>query len=231
MPLKVLVVDDESMYRHLLQKTLVTEGYQVDVAEDGYQAVEQIKNNDYDIVLTDLAMPHVGGIEVLKEAKKKNESTIVIIITGYASLDTALAAIKDGVYDYITKPFQLDEIRLTMKNAGGHLWLENQNRLLLAKLDEAYQRIEQLSNNRREYESKISEIDQQLADRQNEINESMKRLKGFHDRVLPVQFTNGNKAESESDSYLRLMDAVKLRNEGIITEQEFLLLKRKILKE
>jgi len=230
--LKVLVVDDERMYRQLLQQTLETEGFQVVVAEDGKDALARIENAEFDIVLTDLAMPEVGGIEVLKQAKKKRESTVVVIITGFASLDTALAAIKDGVYDYITKPLQLDYIKLTMKNAGEKIRLMQMNEMLLQKLDQAYVKFDDLAFNRREYEEKITEIDRQLAQKQDEITEGIRRLKGFQDRILPIQYTpRFNGKVTHKSIFEQLKEALQMRKDGMINEQEFKLLKKKILAE
>ncbi len=231
--LKVLVVDDERMYRYLLQKALEAEDYEVFIAEDGERAIELIQQNNFDIVLTDLAMPNKDGLAVLRAAKKKNDLTVVIIITGYASLDTALAAIHDGVYDYITKPFQLDEIKLTLKNASERINLRRLNEELLAKLEEAYRKIEDLSRNSQQSSVKITDIDKQLALRQQEITDNMRRLRGFHDRVFPFQFESNRAAEDEpkedEPAYSQIREAIKLWKNGAITEQEFKILKRKIL--
>ncbi len=236
-PLKVLVVDDERMYRDLLRRTLEADGFVVDAAADGAEAIERIGQMDYDIVVTDLAMPQVGGLEVLRAAKRKKGSTIVIVITGYASLDTALAAIKDGVYDYITKPFQLEEIRLTLKNAGEKYALARANEELLQQLEAMQRRVEDLVANRRRYEEKIGDIDRQLSDRQQEITEGMRRLRGFHDRVVPAQFRGASAENKEKDKdkehtpYTLLMDAIRLRRENAISETEFQSLKDQILKK
>ncbi len=231
--LKVLVVDDERMYRYLLQKALEAEEYEVLIAEDGERAIQLIEQNNFDIVLTDLAMPGKDGLAVLRAAKKKNDLTVVIIITGYASLDTALAAIHDGVYDYITKPFQLDEIKLTLKNASERINLKRLNEELLAKLEEAYHKLDDLTQNRQQSEYKITEIDKQLAQRQQEITDNMRRLRGFHDRVFPFQFESNRAVEEEpkedQPAYSQIKEAIKLWKNGAITEQEFRILKRKIL--
>lgn len=237
-PLKILVVDDERMYRVLLEKTLLDEGYRVETADGGPAALELIAQKEFNVILTDLKMPEVDGIEVLKAAKARNAETVVIIVTGYASLDTALTAIKDGVYDYITKPFQLEEIKLTLKNAGERLRLEKSREELLHKLEQAYSTIEELVNNRNTYNTKVQEIDKQLASRQKELADGMRRLRGFHDRVLPIQFGGGAnpagpaKPEGGDATVLtRLREATDLHQAGAIDEREFKLLKKKILTE
>lgn len=238
-PLKILVVDDERMYRVLLEKTLLDEGYRVETADGGRAALKLIADNEFDVILTDLKMPDVDGIEVLKAAKTRRAATVVIIVTGYASLDTALTAIKDGVYDYITKPFQLEEIKLTLKNAGERLGLEKNRDELLQKLEKAYSTIEELVNNRNTYNAKVQEIDRQLASRQKELAEDMRRLRGFHDRVLPIQFNTSaanppapsKSAVREATVLSRLREATDLHQSGAIDEREFKLLKKKILTE
>ena len=233
--LKVLVVDDERMYRTLLQKTLAAdENYDVETAENGTEAIKKIDSMNFDIILTDLVMPQVSGIEVLKAAKAKNPAVVVIIITGFASLDTALAAIRDGVYDYITKPFQIDEIRLTVNNARERLLLERESATLAAKLEKAYETIEALSKTHKDSTIKIEEIDQKLASSRQKLKEGTQRLQGFHDRVLPAQFGSreqATNAEAEPDDTVvqRLREATQLHKGGMIDDEEFRLLKRKIL--
>ncbi|MDP8224546.1 MAG: response regulator [Candidatus Lernaella stagnicola] len=232
--LRILVVDDERMYRTLLEKTLTAEEYLVETAGDGREAIDRISRTHFDIVLTDLAMPNISGIEVLKAAKAKDATTVVVIITGFASLDTALAAIRDGVYDYITKPFQIEEIRLTIANARDRILLERESAQLAAKLSKAYEMIESLTQNKQEFDAKVLEIEAQLASRQQTINEGMKRLRGFHDRVLPVQFRvageeNGSAGSSNDAVVQKLREATQLHKQGMIDDDEFRLLKKRIL--
>lgn len=234
-PLHVLVVDDERMYRTLLEKTLVAEGYAVATAVDGNEAIERLRREDFDIVLTDLAMGDVGGLDVLRAAKSLRDDTLVIIITGFAGLDTALAAIGEGVYDYITKPFQLDEIRLTLSNARNHIRLEKERDQLADRLEKAFRTIESLTASRSEFRAKVDEINAEIADRQQSLDDGMRRLRGFHDRVLPSQFgpaaADSGPADDDDDLVERLNQAARLHEQGAITEREFRLLKRRILSE
>ncbi|NLH49766.1 MAG: response regulator [Myxococcales bacterium] len=236
--MRVLVADDEPMYRTLLEKTIAAEGFDVEVAVDGQEAIDRLQASEFDIVLTDLAMPRKSGTEVLRAAKKLNKNIIVIIITGFASLDTALAAIKDGVYDYITKPFQIDEIKLTLKNASERVRLEADRASLELKLEQAYETIEDLTNKRQNNQAKHQEIDQQIAVRQKELTDSMRRLRTFQDRLLPVQLIpkrlerNEEKRDKEEETVVgRMQDAAKLHREGAINDDEFRLLKKRILSE
>jgi two-component system response regulator PilR (NtrC family) len=224
-PIKVLVVDDEPTYRDLLGETLEADGFAVDVAAGGGEAIEKIIRQDFDVVITDLVMPHIDGLEVLRAAKRKKASTMVIVITGYASLETALAAIKEGVYDYITKPFQLDEIRLTLKNAAEKYALARANEELLAQLDQLRRHVEELMASRLRHGEKIEEIDRQLGDQRHEITEGLRRLRG----LAPIKPTSAD--ENEQSPYEMLMNAIRLRREEAISDSEFQALKDKILKK
>lgn len=111
--LSILVVDDDPVIRHLLEQRLKKANYAVQVAEDGYVAEKMLKQNRYDIVLTDLMMPgDIGGIEVLEIAKELNSQIEVVLITAHSSVDTAVAAMKKGANDYLEKPINFDELFL-----------------------------------------------------------------------------------------------------------------------
>jgi DNA-binding NtrC family response regulator len=110
--IKILIVDDDKVVADVLRDLISENGERtVDVCYDGLSAIETIQKNLYDLLIVDLVMPRVGGLDLLKYAKKVNPDIIVVIITGYASLETAIMAIKEGAYDYIRKPCNLEEIR------------------------------------------------------------------------------------------------------------------------
>ena len=111
----ILVVDDESSIRELLQEYLSLEGYKVDSAKDGNDAFEYLRKNYYDIVLTDLEMPGMNGIELLKKANTQGLNHKFIILTGFGTVETAIMALKLGAVDYILKPFKLEELGLIIK--------------------------------------------------------------------------------------------------------------------
>jgi len=113
----ILVVDDEKSMREILEIFLKSEGYGVSIAENGEKAIEAIKNDIFDLIITDMKMPKVGGLELLKNVKQITPDTVVVIITAFGTTDSAVEAMKLGAYDYIQKPFQLDNIRLVVKNA------------------------------------------------------------------------------------------------------------------
>src|SRR4030066_593496 len=111
---RILVVDDEEIVRRNLSYTLTKENYSVTTVSNGTDAVNQIELSDFDVVLTDLKMEKIDGMEILKRAKIKYPDTEVVMITGYATIDSAVEAIKQGAFHYIAKPFKLDDVRKTI---------------------------------------------------------------------------------------------------------------------
>src|SRR5215211_5934677 len=108
---QVLVVDDEPNLRKILAAQLSRDGYDVLVAEDGEQGLSLLRENHIDLVVTDLKMPKVDGMTLLREAVKENPDLPVVMITAHGTVDTAVEALKLGAFDYLTKPFDKDEVR------------------------------------------------------------------------------------------------------------------------
>ncbi len=132
---KILIVDDEQSMREMLSLLLRKEGYAVAVAANGEAAISAIQNEIYDLVITDIKMPRVGGIALLKTVKEISPDTIVIVITAYATTETAVVAMKLGAYDYITKPFKNEEIRLIVQKALEKQILRKENILLRREIE------------------------------------------------------------------------------------------------
>jgi two-component system response regulator PilR (NtrC family) len=127
---KILVVDDEQSLREVLSIMLKRTGYAVTSVADGEEAIELLNKDIFDLVITDLRMPKIDGMEVLKAAKSASPETVVLIITAFASADSAVEAMKQGAYDYLTKPFQVDEVQLIIRNALEKRRLTTENILL-----------------------------------------------------------------------------------------------------
>jgi two-component system, NtrC family, response regulator PilR len=132
---RVLVVDDEKSMRDLLSITLEKEGYDVVTAAGGEAAIEALRRDTMDAVITDLRMPKVDGLQVLRAAKEISPDVAVIVITAVASTETAVEAMKLGAYDYITKPFKLDEVSLIVRNALERKRLRDENLYLRKQLE------------------------------------------------------------------------------------------------
>jgi two-component system, NtrC family, response regulator PilR len=135
---KILVVDDEQSMREFLEIMLKKEGYRVSLASNGEEVLKLLERDIFDLVLLDVRMPKMDGIAVLKRIKALATETIVIMITAYASHDTAVKAMKEGAYDYITKPFKIDEIKLIIKNALEKKNLQKENSLLKQVVRDRY---------------------------------------------------------------------------------------------
>lgn len=138
MKAKILVVDDEESIREFLEIMLKKEGYEVTSVEDGLKAQEILKKKSFQMVISDLQMPHVTGIELLKHVKDNYPELVFMMITAFGTTETAVEAMKMGAYDYITKPFKLEEVRLNIQNAIGHKTLEVENRVLKKELVKEY---------------------------------------------------------------------------------------------
>jgi two-component system, NtrC family, response regulator PilR len=135
---KILVVDDEQSMREFLEIMLKKEDYKVSLASNGEEVLKLLERDIFDLVLLDVRMPKMDGIAVLKKIKALAAETIVIMITAYASHDTAVKAMKEGAYDYITKPFKIDEIKLIIKNALEKKNLQKENSLLKQAVRDRY---------------------------------------------------------------------------------------------
>jgi DNA-binding NtrC family response regulator len=135
---KILITDDDIDLRELLTEAVKNWGYEVSVARDGDEALRKLRMERFDIVITDLMMPGMDGLALLQKIKDLDKEILVIIITGYATIETAVKAIESGAYDYIAKPFRLDELMIVIKNACERLRLVLQNRALLEELRTAY---------------------------------------------------------------------------------------------
>lgn len=112
---QILVVDDEAMIREVLADFLVMEGFSVRTAADGAEALNEISRARYDVVLSDLKMPNMGGLELLEALSKHAPNTVTIIMTGFGTVETAIQAMKQGAYDYIMKPFKMEEVVHTVR--------------------------------------------------------------------------------------------------------------------
>jgi len=131
---QILVVDDEKSIRNTLKEILEYENYSVDLASSGKEALELIKKNNYEIVLCDIKMPDIDGIEVLAEIMDKSPDTTVIMISGHGNIETAVDAIKKGAYDFIEKPLDLNRLLVTIRNAKERTHLVTETKKLRKKL-------------------------------------------------------------------------------------------------
>jgi DNA-binding NtrC family response regulator len=133
---KILVVDDEKIVRESLFHWFEDEGYSVDTAEDAVAALKQFDKGKYDLILLDMKMPGMGGLELLSKIKEIDKDSVVILITAFASVPTAIQALKEGAYDYVTKPVDPDELNNLVKNAIEQKSLRDENYMLKDKIEQ-----------------------------------------------------------------------------------------------
>jgi DNA-binding NtrC family response regulator len=132
--INILVVDDEEPFRRLLKKELGRKGYSVEVASDGSEALRLLRDRSFDVVLLDVVMPGVDGISLMKTVKEDTGAPSIIVITGKATVETAVEAMKNGAYDYLTKPYKLDELVIVIDRAYEYRRLSVKSRLLEQEL-------------------------------------------------------------------------------------------------
>ena len=208
--IKILIVDDDKVVAAILKDLLSDKDRSVDVCHDGLAAIEGIQKNPYDLIIVDLVMPRMGGLDVLKYAKRVNPDVIVIIITGYASVETAITAVKEGAYDYIRKPCKLDEIKIAVKNAIDNIKLGRENRELIRKLQDAYHELMVLKKEKGTYGKMTS------------LNFFSSNMPNLHYLYNP---------DSSPQNYIDKLKALSsLKDDGLLTEGEYKSFKRHLLK-
>jgi len=136
----ILVVDDDLAHRTMLRTLLGGWGYDITEADDGQRAIEAVHQKPFDLILMDIRMIKVSGLEALSEIKRFNPAIPVVIMTAYASVETAVKALKEGAYDYLTKPLDFDELKLTIERAMEHTRLKEENRYLRESLASQFDR-------------------------------------------------------------------------------------------
>ncbi len=138
MKTKILVVDDEPSHRQMLEAVLTADGYEVQQANDGQEAINSVEERFYDLILMDVRMSRVSGIEALKKIKELSPGIPVIIMTAYASVSTAVDALKSGAYDYLTKPLDIEELKILVSKALRQRQLEQENVYLRERLGDRF---------------------------------------------------------------------------------------------
>jgi DNA-binding NtrC family response regulator len=206
----ILIVDDEKDVADILKDCISDKERSIDVCYDGLDGIDHIQKNSYDLVIVDLVMPKVGGLDVLKYAKVANPDVLVVIITGYASLETAIMAVREGAYDYIRKPCKLEEIKIVVDNAIDKIKLFRENKGLLKEIKDAYNEL-MLLKNEKKADKKISSI--------NFFSSNMPSLHYLY---------NNNSAPNNTIDKLQALSSLKER--GGLTENEYKTFKHNLLK-
>ncbi len=208
--MEILIAEDEKNIGDLLVELLADEQRNITVVHNGAEAVQLLEQRPFDLLITDLMMPEVDGMEVLHHAKTLYPDIQAIIITGYASLETAIQAVKEGAYDYLRKPFRLEELKISVDNACERIALIRENNLLLENL------------RRVQGESQQSESSREEVGLENPASAYM-----GSDVLSPILLAPGPVSGSNTLDELERLG--NLRQQGVITEEEFIRLKEKLL--
>jgi len=223
LPFHIWIAEDDDEFRETLGKSLGQETREIRLFSNGGELVEFLKKDpSCDIIIADLLMPGVDGLQVLEKSKKYNPDGVVIIMTGYASLDTAIQAIRGGAYDYIRKPFKLDEIEIIVKNACEKIALVRENRRLLQRLKETMGEMKEISRP----QAKVPESRDSLSplDLDYKISEMDLLLK----QMVPSDYDFKDREHREK-TYQEVKKLIEYRREGFLNEAEFLSMKYMLL--
>jgi DNA-binding response OmpR family regulator len=213
MELKILIVDDDKTLLSAL-KTVLDKDNDVTVCNDGNKAIELCRNEKFDLIITDLMMPGASGLEVLTETRKIDPGSLVVLITGFASLETAVQAIREGAYDYITKPFKLEEIKIIVNNAREKIRLIRENRKLIEDLKNAYEQLNMMK--------KLLDIDNDKTIKEDEDGKPI-----IAGSMLPFYYSST--LSSGKSSILDELERIsELKEKGLLTGKEFELCKSKL---
>ena len=134
----ILIVDDDPGHRTTLKTLIASWGYGVEAVDDGTAAVQKVREKPFDLILMDVRMTVMSGIEALKQINSYNPAIPILIMTAYSSVDSAVEALKSGAYDYLTKPLDFESLRLTLERAREHSALKKENRVLKEKLRDGF---------------------------------------------------------------------------------------------
>ena len=220
-PIKVLIVDDDQICREILRETLESQEIEVALAGDGLEGLDRLSSQPFDILITDLNMPRMDGLTLLQEAREHYPHILTIIITGYGSLESAIEAIRKGTYDYIQKPFKIEEIQIVTRNAIEKITMLREKQRILEELGLVYRKLNQIEAQQGKSEKTPQEGDDGFV-------QTLNTIALFPRHMLPLSLFE--KSPDESGGVLAVLERLKdLRQQGIINDDELDLLKKRVL--
>jgi DNA-binding response OmpR family regulator len=220
LPVRILIVDDDDVYRDLLKDSIEELGVEVDLAADGVQALEKLQVATFDVLVTDLNMPRMDGLKLLTYARQLHPSILTIIITGYGSLESAIEAIREGAYDYVQKPFKIEQITVVARNAIEKVRILRDKARLLKELELAYRKLQLLE---RESHARQSDGEPAIAEGTAENTVFL-----FPRQSLPLYLLE-TPLENADQTLTKLERLKVLKKDGVISESEFSFLKKSII--
>ena len=223
--IRVLIAEDDDSLREILEDLLTQPGRILRSVKNGEEAIRLLRETEVDLVLTDLMMPGADGIQILKEVKRLHPEGMVIIMTGYASLDSAIEAIRGGAYDYIRKPFKLDEMEIVIHNACEKISLRRENQALLQRLKETMGDVNQLKEAWDQHLSRMLDLWGRISE-----DPGQEEIKLILNQINPLPLNEERPRETLKGKALDSLERlVHLKKGGFLTEDEFLTWKRLLL--
>jgi CheY-like chemotaxis protein len=221
--IQILIAEDDESLCEILGEYLKRPGRGIRTCGDGNQALRALEEDTWDMVIADLVMPGADGLEILKAARKSHPDAVVIIMTGHASLDSAIQAIRWGAYDYIRKPFKLDEIELVVNNGCEKIVLVRENRRLVRMLKESLDEVARLrEGGDASWPTLLDEEGDLVGQEISEIDVTLKQMPPDHDL---------RRKEARDNALNSLERLIQLLKEGFINQGEFLSLKKILLEQ
>lgn len=218
--IRLWIAEDDEEFREILGKTLVNSSREVNLFPDGQTVLKAMEKASFDILVTDLVMSGVDGLQLLREVKRVNTESLVIIMTGYASIDTAIKAIRGGAYDYIRKPFKIEELEVILHHACEKIRLQRENRQLLYRLQETMRELKKYKASLGK-EASCPPRFPSVFDKLSELDLILKQMVS-----TPGDFP-GERKEERIISDLKKF--IEWRKEGLIDQVEFSLIKKMLL--
>ncbi len=214
--IRLWIAEDDDEFREILAKSLTGSSREISIFPDGQAVLKALARTSFDILVTDLVMTGVDGLELLRQVKRVNTESLVIIMTGYASIDTAIKAIRGGAYDYIRKPFKIEELEVIIDHACEKIRLQRENKQLLYRLQEAMNELKKFKESVHSprlpaiFDHKLSEVElilKQMASSPGDLA-----------------------TEKREERILRdLKKFIEWRKEGLLDQAEFNLIKKILL--
>jgi len=218
--IRVLIADDDDLCREILRDAMLDMGVEVAVARDGLEALEALQAQGFDILITDLNMPRMDGLTLLAHAREIVPHLLSIIITGFGSLESAIEAIRRGAYDYVQKPFKLEEISVAIRNALEKITILREKAQLLRELEETHKKLSELQA--------VMGLPSKGSQHMEHLEPSSSSMVLFPRHTLPISFFQ----PPEEDSSLVLAELERLKrlhDDRVISRDEFDRLKRIII--
>lgn len=217
---RILVVDDDEVYREILRDAIMMDGVEIVMASDGVEGTERLREGHFDILISDLNMPRMDGLTLLRNARVQQPHLVMVVVTGYGSLGSAIEAIRLGAYDYLQKPFKIEEMMVTARNAVEKVRFLRERSALLEEVEMLHQKLRMAEM--------VKGLREEGADNNGLETVSEKTLFLSAHHSIPLWMLESPR-DSLSGALTALENLKDLRRDGTINESEFIRLKKLIL--